>query len=351
MPNISESMKEQDINKNIATKHPEFGRNAHIDLVRSVAMFVVIFFHVSCPTTISLGQWYHNMFVTSFLLMFFVSSGYFIFPLKGSGKIFILRRLCQIFPGFIIAGVCYAWATVYIDGDDYFSFAHRVGYVLFSPKGFLWFVPALIGVYLAVPFVSPWLERASRRKVEVFLVLCLCAGCLPVLSAFTEIHFPWESAFGPFLNFVGIAVAGYWLRRWPYSEWSNRRRWMFWVLVVAVLVFSIRLMLPAYRYGYCDELSSQSSANNFVMAIGLFIMICHIPLPWAWLRRLCVSIGSATYGIYLSHIAVLVYLLPCIGLGDESSELLRASITFVISFAMTFVWQQVKKYTFRLIRK
>ena len=59
--------------------------------------------------------------------------------------------------------------------------------------GHLWFVYMLLGLYLFAPILSPWIQTASRKGMEFYLILWGVAFSLPYIHLlFPEI---WGEAF------------------------------------------------------------------------------------------------------------------------------------------------------------
>jgi surface polysaccharide O-acyltransferase-like enzyme len=47
--------------------------------------------------------------------------------------------------------------------------------------GHLWFVYMLLGIYLFAPIISPWIQTASRKSMELYLVLWAVSLTIPYL--------------------------------------------------------------------------------------------------------------------------------------------------------------------------
>ena len=53
-----------------------------------------------------------------------------------------------------------------------------------SLPGHLWFMYPLISLYLFIPIISPWLEKATAREERFFIGLFLLSTCIPYLNRF-----------------------------------------------------------------------------------------------------------------------------------------------------------------------
>lgn len=316
-------------------------RNANIDMIRTVAIVAVVCIHMDVFGYTPRLSCLSDILLTAVMMMFVICSGHFIFPLRGSARDFLLRRMRALLPGYILAAVFYSWGQVFLAGDIVYSVGHRMEWMwLVSPVGFLWFVTMMIGLYLFVPFLSPWTAQASRRSVDVFLLLCLVAGSIPLAGVFTHIPSVCETTIGPFAGFLGLAVAGFWLKRWPYEGWSTLRRTVFWTLVTGALVMSIISVPSAVRNGFNKELASQSGANVALIAVGVYVLLRQISINGRAATAVFHSCGRATYGIYLIHIAICSYLLPAVfpALPPWANAIITLTASYALTVALTRLW-------------
>lgn len=276
------------------------GRNVHIDLVRFVAIIAVVFAHASVKTLDnSIFEWL-DMF-NSGPLLFFICSGALILPVKRPCE-FVKRRLIKLLPAFVVWSVVYALLDYYVIGGAEVSLSRRLTYMFFVPTwGEGWFVLALIGLYLIAVFLSPWLEGASRRSVEVFLGLWGIAGFLP----FVQVHLPLidvSNPVAPFYNYFGYMLVGYYLMRWPLGERTKRARVAFWCVVIALgLLYPLRMYPTALRWGFSDIFTSCISLNVMACATAGYALLMMLPAPRGVVARFVTSVSRHTYGIYLLH--------------------------------------------------
>lgn len=316
-------------------------RDANIDMIRTVAIVAVVCIHMDVFGYTPQLSCLSDIMLTAVMLMFVICSGHFIFPLRGSARDFLLRRMRALLPGYILAAVFYSWGQVCLMGDVVYSVEHRMEWMwLVAPVGFLWFVTMMIGLYLFVPFLSPWTAQTSRRSVDAFLLLCLVAGSIPLVGVFTYIPSVCETTVGPFAGFLGLAVAGFWLKRWPYRSWSTLRRTIFWALVSGALVMSVISVPSAVRNGFNKELASQSGANVALIAVGIYVLLRQISINGRAATAVFHSWGRATYGIYLIHIAICSYLLPAVfpALPAWANAMITLATSYALTVALTRLW-------------
>ncbi len=111
-------------------------------------------------------------------------------------------------------------------------------FINFIPRAsHLWFIYMLLGIYLIMPVLSPWLERVSRREEEVFLGIWLFT------TLFWHAHEIFGDVFGecwwnPYplfyyvSGYVGYVVMAHYIRK--YLDWSTKKD----VIYSSTLLFS-----------------------------------------------------------------------------------------------------------------
>ena len=242
---------------------------------------------------------------------------------------FFKRRLCKVLiPTFV-------WTLFYIA----FYAAKRQTAVLdivesvlsipFSVQGsgILWFIYALVGLYLLVPVLSPWLQRASEKEERFYLILWAVSLCYPMLSQYLHVVNDTGGTLYYFTGYVGYFVLGHYL-----NHYGNRLRLR---ICVALFVgtFFVPLILKATHwsgdYGaVCQKLTI------FVAVQCLFWWkVLHIA---ASRLRLCekmkskvVQMANLTMGIYLAHPLFLYIFKNNNFIANLSSPLLQIVIVVV----------------------
>ena len=142
-------------------------REIWIDWMRVVACFLVIMTH-SCEPFYLGGEgsliltkadalWVSvlNVIPRACVALFVVASSYLQFPLHYPTGEFFRRRTARILIPFVLWTVVYALAW----GEPVQNFKDLLLNFNYA-AGHLWFVYMLVGVYLIMPLLSPWAEKA-----------------------------------------------------------------------------------------------------------------------------------------------------------------------------------------------
>ena len=172
-------------------------RSVNWDLLRSLAMFLVVVVH----TPISVGgelawgsanDWLVSRIISTAAIIcdpvFFTLSGYFALkPFTKDLKSYYLNKVSTIILPLILYSILlyffmnrHDFATLSLEG--YFSyFASLLG-------GGWWFIPTLVPCLLVAPFLSKGLEHLSDKNIFVLCVLCMVMSgwglCLDLVSWF-----------------------------------------------------------------------------------------------------------------------------------------------------------------------
>lgn len=300
--------------------------------------------------------------------LFVMASAYLLFPVGGGGSPFRWLR-----HRFLRVGVPFAiWAAVYnwrFDGSwtsCLFNFPMVAGH--------LWFVPMLLGLYLLMPLLSPWAERAGEKEVRGWIVLWLFTTTFPFLRkllgwlcgapSFGAVPYlygecPWNG-FGTFQymsGFVGYLLLGFYSRKFV-SDWSWRRTLAVsiplvvvgWMIVASGFYFRIGNYGTAYPVSapYSAavdlEMSWEFCSTGVVMtAIGYFLLVRRLTGDGTFYRRIVLPLSGASFGVYLVHILVLVVVIDWFkpSLATPCGILSAAATTFVISSAVSMLLRRI----------
>lgn len=209
----------------------EMKRNISLDWMRFASCVLVILQHVAefyyvspelkpnhTDNAILVGIF--NSISRISVPLFIMISGYLLLPMKQKTTEFFKRRFTRILFPFIVWSVVY---TVYftINADGLIGeWLRRVSLIPFTYQAeHLWYVYMLIGLYLLIPIITPWLQAVSKRELEAYLLLWMLTSFLPYLrlwipSIGADTYFNPSPTFYYFSGFAGYMLLGYYLRRY-----------------------------------------------------------------------------------------------------------------------------------------
>ena len=341
-------------------------REIWLDWLRVIACFLVMLTHSTEPfylggegsliLTHSDAVWaaVMDVFSRAAVVLFVIASSYLQFPLHYPTGAFFRKRALRILPPFLVWTLCYAlvWGEPVQNFKDLlWNFNYAAGH--------LWFVYMLIGLYLVMPLLSPWAEKVGKKELQVYLGIWLFTTIIPLLrvwlgGAAPVIYGPsgipnpakyplWGEAswntFGLFYyvsGMLGYLLLGLYFRRFV-GELSWKK-----TLAVALPVFACGFAIGVF--GFLRQVGADShgvypvegpvglaaiwettwlndSIGVAMMAIGWILVLRKIQSDGKFNRRIILPVSNASYGMYLSHLLVLVlvsgWLREALRLGNE----------------------------------
>lgn len=247
--------------------------------------------------------------------LFFIVSAFLLAPMPTgmtSGQ-FYKRRFLHILPPFFIFVVLYStlpmlWGQ--IDGATSINDLSRILLNFPTTAGHFWFMYPLISIYLFIPIISPWLEKATAKEERFFILLFLLSTCMPYMSRnwgeiwgqcfWNEYHLLWY-----FSGYLGYLVLAHYIRKHLTWDRATRFRVGLPMLIVgaAATIYSFyiqaipdrELVTPVIEIGWAF-----CTINVVVLTIGAFLLFTCIRQQEA--PAIVTNTSKLCFGIYLMHI-------------------------------------------------
>jgi surface polysaccharide O-acyltransferase-like enzyme len=323
-----------------------------IDNLRALATISVIILHVAAPILYQYNKvsidiwWIGNFFDASMRFgvpIFLMITGALILPKTYPISQFLKQRASKIILPFLF------WSFVYIiynlSNSHEISFIETGKYILYKLKNgaayHLWYIYMLVGIYLFLPIIGKWIVNSTKQEVTYFIVIWLVVMVinLPILLPFKP-----NINFNYFAGYLGYPVLGYYLAHQIKPNKSN---------ITAVLLIGIGTLITLIGT-YFISLSQQAfnsvfysflTPNVLITAIGIFLLFKQTTIKSNKINFLIKAISKYSYGIYLSHIFVLLWLSrfkitwdfvhPAIGI------LTTSALCLTISLLITFMLRKI----------
>ena len=321
-------------------------------MLRIVACALVILHHTKIDSSNSI---FHLLYAASFTIsrcavpLFFMISGYLLLPQSGDAMPFLKKRFDRIIVPLLVWLLVYNLFFVISGGvmnwkDFLFSFFSLEA----APH--LWFLYALIGVYLLIPIVSPFLQKVTFRGLLFYMLIWGVTlifnsnnfASFPALEfdhhglVFTNIFF----AILPFYGYFGYLLLGYIVKvKWDYI---SRNRWkILSVILLAGVVSKLAILL------LLNDAASIAYLSVPTVAFTLFLFIGGLCLNFSRggeFYSAIMIIADLTFGIYLIHLLIYDWLIKY-ELFTES-RIFTFLITFLISGLFTYLLSRLpfRKY-------
>ena len=360
----------------MATLTHNAGRVVFLDYLRALACLTVIIVH-SCEFFYIGGEYplciknladlhWANLIDSLFrpsVPLFVMASSYLLVPLRDDTRTFFKRRFTRVVVPFIIWLVLYAlipqWGGSWADMD---LAANAKGLLFNFPgiAGHLWFVYMLLGVYLLMPIISPWIKTLSKRGEELFIGGWFLTTFIPFLRYLGQAELYGEAIWNEFSLFyyvsgyIGYVVIAHYIRTY-ITDWSWRKvlsvglplfivgyaitsGWFYWYALSEVGVNAEGMIL-----GDMADLRDVEASWRFctpgvaMMSVALFLGFKKITCNKGWFYSLIADISRLSYGMYLMHIFVLNFVFRTVTgtLPTPLAIVATASLTYTICYLLT----------------
>lgn len=247
--------------------------------------------------------------------LFIIVSAFLLAPMAEgqSAWDFYKRRCRRILPPFISFMVLYSLLPLVWGGTSVEMATTDMQRLLLnfpSMAGHFWFMYPLIGLYLFIPVISPWLRTVSAREERFFIALFLLSTCIPYLNRWfgevwgqcfwNEYHMLWN-----FSGYIGYLVVAHYVR--VHLNWSRSRR--FWVGLSAMLVGAVITIYSFYVQAIPGVTHSTPiielgwafcTPNCVLLTVGAFLLFGCIEQQKA--PAAVNDMSRMSFGIYLVHL-------------------------------------------------
>lgn len=178
-------------------------------------------------------------------------------------------------------------------------------------KGEYWFLYVMIGLYLFAPIISCWLNQASKKQVECFLLFWAFNMILPWINELIPGIYSQDGSyywiFCYFGGFLGYWVLGYYLNKYPIC--FNTKAGVSVVLLSLLYLLSVFLMkIHGVDTSRLTDNLQIGSACLVALSFMIIKDVSDSYIGRKYLNNKAASVAQYSFGIYLIHIFVVKYL-------------------------------------------
>ena len=188
---------------------------------------------------------------------------------------------------------------------------------IYGSKYHLWYLPMAAGLYILLPVLRSWVEKAEKKNLQYFLVLFLVfqvgKETTMALRHTNGMEFFWKLAdIYMVCGYLGYFVLGHYLLRFGLGKKWRRLVYAGGILgvfanIILGSLLSLRAGTPSAAiydsFGFFTFLISAALFQFFTEKVEA---IRFSPLA----RRLIRQVSLSTLGIYLMHLGLLEFLFP-----------------------------------------
>jgi surface polysaccharide O-acyltransferase-like enzyme len=298
------------------------GRIQYLDLIRVLSMLAVVLLHTVAGTLRSYygsSQWHFSnvlsAFATASVPLFFMISGALLLssPHTASVGYTLRRRVTRVLVPFLvwslIAVAYYLFVSWRYGGAaDWTAAIDKLKHLPGQPVAIhLWFMYALIPLYILSPFIKKMVDSLDRNLVIYLLAIWVFfSAILPLVAAFLPESYRPILLLDPRYNlsvmagYAGYFVAGYYLMQWrrPVSK-----PLLSLIVIVDVVCITLGTWWKTTALGeYAEVFKTYSGLFVVVLSCALFLLCKEL------LRERRLRGSSATVVTFLAPLAFGVYL-------------------------------------------
>lgn len=339
-------------------------RIAFADWLRVVACFLVMLVHASenfygadssgLAGNVSMLANESNRFWVAFydgalgrisVPLFMIISAFLLVPMKEGTTMtgFYKRRFKRILPPFILFLLLYTFLPLAWGGMTWEQSMADLRLIPFnfpSMAGHLWFMYPLISIYLIIPVVSPWLEKASAKDERTFIWLFVLSTFLPFIHRFLYEEVWGECFWNGFSmlwycsGYLGYLVLAHYIRK--HLQWNRSKRlqvgllclvagaaftgWSFWLKGEPQVVIETPMLEWAWEFCTPNVLLATFGAFLLFTCIGMKEKVKGASEYKA--PTIVTGISKLSFGMYLMHMFFLSNIATFFVNGDQANPLI-----------------------------
>lgn len=316
-----------------------------IDFARVVACFLVVLAHCCDPFVarfddnpvefLSGAAW--GSAVRPCVPLFVMISGVLLLPVNMDTHTFYKKRLTRIIAPLVFWGIVtpilyYGYVNSGVQPTNLnladYTTSEMLVKILTFPLNFnydiipLWYLYMLIGLYLFMPIITPWLQSATKKDLKLFLYIWGFTMVVPYLQMAAPLLgykgnygnmgifgvVDWN-AFGTFYyfsGFLGYLVLAFYLKKYPLG-WSWGKTWAvaapLYMVGYCITYFGFVLTQKYYpgSYAQLEIIWYFYGLNVFMMTIAAYILLQKVNIKNERWAKAFAYVAKLTFGIYLCH--------------------------------------------------
>jgi len=295
--------------------------------------------------------------------LFMMVSAFLLVPMKPGMTMmeFYKRRAKRILPPFICFLLAYTFLPLLWGGMSWEqSWADFKALPLNFPSmaGHLWFMYPLISIYLIIPIVSPWLEKATAKEERIFLYIFAFSTLTPWIHKFVKAEIWGECFWNGFSmlwycsGYLGYLVLAHYIRH--HIQWTRKKR-----LVVGLTCWVIGSAFTAWSFWHVGvpgryvetpllEWSWEFCTPNVLLAtFGAFLAFTAI--GQAQPPKIITGLSKISFGMYLVHVFFISTIAPVFVGEGPANPIIPVWLAIPCIAVLTFICSAVTTKLISLI--
>lgn len=308
----------------------------YLDFIRVFALFCIVWCHSNVieydSYLLEKVKWFLGKCGVP---LFFTISGYLAFPLNKPIKQFCSQKIKRVLIPFM------SWLFIYIVWAYFYGVPIFLnGDILNEGSAHLWFIYVIIGLYIMVPVLDPFLRGVSRAVLRAYLIIWGITSLFPVLLYRLGVSYSEHNCMYSLYylyGFIGYFLLGNYFKR--YGEQTRLLR-----LSISCLFLGLTtILIGVYFFIFnCPTVvvSDYKGLPMLLYSIAMFGILKRIA-PYfhnSKLKNGIIALSLNSFGIYLCHMLVVFHVYPLIPVFEWMPDLLTTFIFVVINIAVSMLF-------------
>ena len=301
------------MSSSLAGKNTNRPKMANIELLRCIAMMMVVVLHYLGKSSlladltgenmgsVGVAAWVLESFCIVAVNVYMLISGYFL--CESSFKLSrLLKLLLQVFTYSVVIGVLVA-ALGLVPAEE-LTIYYYVQILFPVSMGHYWFLTAYVFLYLLLPFLTMAVKRMTKGQMQLALGLLLFAFC--VLKSILPVRLDMDEKGYDCLWYICVFMVAAYIRKFgvPFLRKKGRGITLYLLNVVLIFAGTFAMRFIYLRTGSLGLLLSVCMEYNHVLvllaSIGLFTAFLRVRASDKISGVIC-KIAPHTLGVYLLH--------------------------------------------------
>ncbi len=324
-----------------------------LDNLRAISTIAVIILHVSGSlfyesSTLSPSDWWigniFNSLVRFCVPIFLMLTGALLLakPVE-SIRVFLRKRMLRILLPFLLWSFIYMALNLLVKwrkGEMILSDIEGIfNYILIQLRDgasyHFWYIYLIIGIYLFIPIISKWTSSSTKNQLLYFLIIWIIVLIInrPIFASFKpSIDLTY------FSGYLGYLILGYYLT----LKFDNEAKLpmiggVLFIIGVLITLIGTYIVTKNSQSNLDENFYAYLSVNVMLSSIGIFLLFRNFELKNKILIKIFRLISKYSYGIYLSHIFVLI-LMAKIGINCKFIHpLIGVPLTIILCLCLSLL--------------
>ena len=297
----------------------------YLDVLRFVAIIVVVLIHTvsgvstQMPERMTVYQlsFYNsikNICTIGVPLFLMISGVLFLNPEKEvSIKDLLFKYVRRIVLALLIFGTAYALLEIIFGTRDFkpvYLWEAFYQMLLGNTWGHMWYLYMLIGIYLLIPLLKPFVKATTKEMYTyVLIMLFVVSSVLPFIKIMTGFAFGASIVsvqVTEFVVYIFYFLAGYYIHTYLREQIIKSSKTL---IIGMIIIFAEILIISINEYTQSSIYISYDSPIVVILALTVFVLGCRLQGEY----KLCTKLRPFLFGIYLVHTFYLNLLYKLLG--------------------------------------